>query len=84
MIHARSDYNDRVQDASGIIPEDEPVFLIRAQDRVGADAVRAWAYLHRLGGGSDVAYMMAMRHADLMEQWPIKKGADVPQSEVKA
>jgi hypothetical protein len=30
MKHARDDYN-RIQDPAGLIPEDEPVFLLRAQ-----------------------------------------------------
>lgn len=78
MIHARKDYNERMQDSANLIPADEPVFLIRAQDQVGHAAVRAWAHLHRANGGSDVAYDLAMRHADLMECWPKKKPADVP------
>jgi len=77
MKHARVDYNERIQDNAGIIPEDEPVFLIRGQDKVGADTVRAWANLHRLNGGSDLAYEMAMKHADRMESWPKNKSADV-------
>ena len=32
MIHARDDYN-RIQDPAGKIGHDEPVFLLRAQDR---------------------------------------------------
>lgn len=32
MIHAREDYN-RIQDPKGLIPQDEPVFLLRGQDR---------------------------------------------------
>jgi hypothetical protein len=78
MIHARKDYTERIQDTANQIPADEPVFLIRAQDQVGHLAVRAWAHLHRVNGGSDTAYSLAMRHADLMEQWPKKKPADVP------
>lgn len=78
MKHARKDYNERIQDSANLIPEDEPVFLIRAQDQIGADAVRAWAHLHQLNGGSDVAYLLAIRHADQMEAWPKKKPADVP------
>ena len=78
MIHARKDYTERIQDSANLIPADEPVFLIRAQDQVGAAAVRAWAHLHRINGGSDEAYLLAMRHADRMEQWPKKKAADVP------
>jgi hypothetical protein len=78
MKHARTDYTDRIQDSAKLIPEDEPVFLIRGQDQVGHNAVRAWAHLHRVNGGSDTAYMLAMQHADLMERWPKKKPADVP------
>ncbi len=75
MTHARKDYN-RIQDPENKIPEDEPVFLIRAQDQVGAAAVRAWAHLHKLNGGSDILYSLAMSHADKMEQWPKHKPAD--------
>ncbi len=78
MIHARKDYTERIQDSVGLIPADEPVFLIRGQDIVGADAVRAYANLHKLNGGSDEVYLKAMRHADLMEAWPKKKNADIP------
>jgi len=80
--HARADYNDRIQDSAKLIPENEPVFLIRGQDQVSADAVRAWAHLHRNNGGSDRVYELAMQHADLMEDWQrtIKsKKADVPE-----
>jgi hypothetical protein len=78
MKHARKDYTERIQDSANLIPADEPVFLIRAQDLVGHQAVRAWAHFHRLNGGSDVAYQLAMTHADKMEAWPKKKHADVP------
>jgi hypothetical protein len=81
MKHARKDYNERIQDAQNKIPADEPVFLIRAQDQVGHLAVRAWAHMHRHNGGSDVAYDLAMEHADKMEAWAKKHGskaADVP------
>lgn len=49
MRHARTDY-DRIQDPAGLIPANEPVFLIRGQDPVGADAVRAWADLAEAAG----------------------------------
>lgn len=81
MQHARRDYTERIQDSAELIPADEPVFLIRGQDEVGAAAVRAWAHLHRANGGSDVAYLMAMKHADVMEQWAKTQRshkADVP------
>lgn len=81
MIHARKDYNERIQDSANLIPDDEPVFLIRGQDQVGHLAVRSWAHQHALNGGSDVVYDLAMRHADLMELWTKtkkSKAADVP------
>ena len=80
MIHARRDYTRRIQDSEKLIPKDEPVFLIRGQDEVGYRAVQAWANLHKLNGGSDVAYALAMEHAGKMETWAEKHGkkADVP------
>lgn len=42
MKHGRPDY-DRIQDPSGLIPDDEPVFLLRGQDAFAAQCVRDWA-----------------------------------------
>ncbi len=76
MKHARDDYN-RMQDPDGKIPEDEPVFLIRGQDQVGAKTVRAWADLNEEHGGDPKLTSLARQHADLMEAWPKKKKADL-------
>lgn len=80
MLHARSDYNLRIQDSENIIPEREPVFVLRGQDIAAHGAVRAWAHQHQLNGGSDVVYRLAMEHADKMEAWAKihGKNADVP------
>lgn len=64
-----------------VIPADEPVFLIRAQDIVSGDAVRVWANLARLHGASQDILDAAERQAKLMDQWPKKKVPDLPQSE---
>ena len=32
MLHAREDYNQRIQDSANLIPPDEPVFLLRGHD----------------------------------------------------
>ena len=45
MLHARDDYQ-RIQDPAGKIPEDEPVFLVRAQDRTAPNTVQYWAGLN--------------------------------------
>lgn len=76
MIHARDDYN-RIQDPDGKIPEDEPVFLLRAQDAIAAAIVRKWAEYNTLGGGDPVLTKLALEQADKMDDWPVKKTADL-------
>jgi hypothetical protein len=77
MKHARKDYN-RIQDPANLIPADEPVFLLRAQDRTAAKVVRFWAWYNSLDADSDKnAIKLAESHADLMDKWPVKKAADV-------
>lgn len=43
MRHARSDYEDRIVDLEDLIPEDEPVFLLRGQDRHAPPTLEAYA-----------------------------------------
>lgn len=78
MKHAREDYNRRIVDTDDEIPGDEPVFLIRAQDQVSGDAVRAWADLNENAGGDPELSRLAREHAELMDKWPVKKPADRP------
>jgi len=73
MIHARDDYN-RIQDPAGNIGEDEPVFLIRARDRVSVEAVRQWADLHVSAGGDPTLRDLAYDHAEKMFEWQKKNG----------
>ncbi len=75
MKHERPDYNR--YDLTLRIPHNEPVFLIRAQDIVSGDAVRAWANLHDLAGGDPTLSRLAREHANLMDSWPKKKQADL-------
>lgn len=77
MKHSRADYNHH--DLNLRIPDDEPVFLIRAQDIVSGDAVRAWANLNDLASGDPKLSRLAREHAQLMDAWPKKKAADLPQ-----
>lgn len=57
-----------------LIPEDEPVFLVRAQDMVGADTVRAWAEFAE-GVGADPDMVAAARnHAEAMDRWREEHG----------
>lgn len=84
MLHARTDYQ-RIQDPAGLIPEDEPVFLLRAQDIIAPDVVRHWAYMAKqlYTSDADVPKMahlcnLAMTHAVRMEAWQAEHRAKVP------
>lgn len=77
MIHARQDYN-RIQDPANLIPADEPVFLIRAQDDIAAEVVSIWAALHEMKHGPSEISKMVKDHALQMAAWPQKKAADLP------
>jgi len=76
MRHARPDYQ-RIQDPSGLIPQDEPVFLIRGQDKYAAMAVRHYARLVAAAGAPLNLVEACFAQADAMDAWPIKKTPDL-------
>lgn len=67
MKHARQDYNDRVQDSAGLIPDNEPVFLLRAQDNTSLACLLHWLELNRDGDAE--ATRLVTAHAGLFRQW---------------
>ena len=82
MRHGRPDYT-RIQDPAGIIPADEPVFLIRGQDRAAPEAVRSYADIAQRAGAPrsvvDECYQWAMEIQRWQETHPEKvKVADHP------
>lgn len=77
MRHARPDY-ERFQDPKNLIPEDEPVFLVRGQDVCGPDTVRAWCDIASENGVDACFVARALDWADQMEAWQKKVGAKVP------
>jgi hypothetical protein len=77
MIHARDDYN-RIQDPAGKIPDDEPVFLIRGQDRAGPGAVEAWANIAESLGAEPEIVAAARAQAVLMREYQSGSGNKVP------
>lgn len=77
MLHPRKDYQ-RIQDPAGLIPENEPVFMLRAQDTVAARTVRDWTEYNKDAGGDPKLSEMAREHAAKMDLWPVKKLADLP------
>jgi hypothetical protein len=58
------------------IAEDEPVFLLRAQDMTAAPTVEHWAALNIDLVGSEELIRTAREHAALMRAWPVQKKAD--------
>lgn len=73
MIHAREDY-DRIQDPAGKIGEDEPVFLIRAQDYRMITMLREYARLCRVDG-DEVMARVVEQHIKRTRVWQATNGA---------
>ena len=63
----------------GRAQDDEPVFVLRAQDKTAPDTVRDWATRAANAGAPTAKVTQAMHDADLMEAWQRKYGiAKVP------
>lgn len=75
MKYGRNDYN-RIPDPAGKILEDEPVFLLRGQDKHAARVVRFYADCVEADNGDPKVIAGARDHADLMDEWPIGKAPD--------
>jgi hypothetical protein len=56
--------------------DDEPIFVLRAQDRLAADIVRQWADAAERAGCSGEKVIEARAVADAMESWPARKLPD--------
>jgi hypothetical protein len=80
MRHAREDY-ERFQDPAGLIPDDEPVFLIRGQDQIGATVVQVYALFAELAGADPDLVQRCRDQADRMANWPKHKVPDLADSE---
>lgn len=77
MKHAREDYN-RIQDPAGLIPDDEPVFLIRGQDIAAPQTLHDYANRAGSCGASDELCKAVRDHAKLMEDWQENHVCKVP------
>lgn len=58
--------------------EDEPVFLLRAQDVCADSTVECWADLAQYRGASPEMVAEARQKAADMRAWPVKKVPDLP------
>lgn len=80
MKHARQDYQDRIVDTAGKIPDNEPVVLFRAQDRHAVAALERYAADIAADPNVDRGFVQAFeRHLDRFLDWPTKKTPDMPE-----
>ncbi len=77
MKHARADYAP-IQDPRGLIPEDEPVFLLRAQDVCAPFAVKEWAFQAERHGVDTRMVEAAKKQAEVMQDWQREHGMKIP------
>lgn len=61
-----------------LVPEEEPVFLLRGQDMLASQAVRAWAIQAERNHLDETMVRSAYEIADAMDAWPVKKMPDPP------
>jgi hypothetical protein len=55
------------------LSEGEPVFIIKGHDKVGGDAIRAYAALAHKAGAKPELLELALKQADAVDRWPHKK-----------
>jgi hypothetical protein len=68
MKFTRDDYNKRIIDTAGKIPDDEPVFLLRAQDVHAPSTLRFYARLLEEDGNNAMSDELLL-HARQMVIW---------------
>lgn len=79
MQHCRKDYNDRFQDAAGLVPPDEPVFLLRGNDKYAYKVVQIYADVVEKDPSVPAEMVQAIRaHAHRMFLWQDEHGSKVP------
>lgn len=77
MIHARKDY-DRIQDPSGLIPEDEPVMLFRGQDVLAPVLLAKYADLLRQHSAAPEMIAAVLSQEQLMRKWQLNRKCKLP------
>lgn len=78
MLHAREDYNLRVQDISGIIPDDEPVFLLRGQDILATETLEHYIIRLKAMGGDPRILALLEEHLTKMAKWSMDHSSKLP------
>lgn len=82
MLHARIDYNERIQDSAGLIPADEPVFILRAGDILAPSLVDDWVRRFERMGGDLTTAKAVLAHAHRMRVWQVEHdGGKLPDTD---
>lgn len=71
MKYAREDYQRRIQDSEGLIPDKEPVFLLRGQDEAAPATLETYANIAALIGADQKIIDATREQAQAMRQWQI-------------
>jgi hypothetical protein len=58
------------------VPDAEPLFVLRAQDKVAPGTVKFYASQYLRATGDDAGYKSILAQAEAMEKWPVKKLPD--------
>lgn len=77
MRHARQDYN-RIQDPEGLIPEEEPVMVFRAQDKCAPAALDAWCKAAKENGVDPHMIEVVHNWSREMRHWQSIHGSKIP------
>ncbi len=79
MLHARKDYNERIQDSKSIIPDDEPVFLLRGKDVFAPSMLKIYATLVKLSAFANRDIIRnTEKHYEAMILWQKEHGWKQP------
>ncbi len=85
MLHARKDYNFRIQDSDHRIGKDEPVFLLRAQDKHMLPMLKHYLSLLEDKESNKAMDIAVLKHMARVIEWQTHnntKEPDVPLKEV--
>jgi len=77
MKHAREDYN-RIQDPANKIGKDEPVFLVRANDKLMIPTMNAWIAFAMKNGVDEKMVRLVREFKEEVYEWQKTKGCKTP------
>jgi hypothetical protein len=80
MIPGRRDYN-LIGTEDDPIPQNEPVFILRAQDALALPIMLMYAVLAETQLSDPRLAAKVREHADLFRVWPTRKKPDLPQKD---